>query len=324
VSDVDASLVVPSYRGTAHLPVLFEALRRQDFDGTWEAVIVLDGVVDDSPEIIERFDDLPLRMVAFEENRGRSAALNAGFAAARGRVLIRCDDDLEPHPTYLQDHVAAHAGPEPVGAIGIYRNVFPPTPYSKSYGIRYDEVFRNDAYAAPASGRWRYWAGNCSVPRATFDRVGGYDENFRSYGWEDVDWGYRLHQSGADIRILPELETRHHAANTSTEIRVSRAFMSGGAHYRFDQKHGIEPERPTGGGLRAKVWNAAVGVLAHNGSMARYERCTKVADRLMGAVPLRVDVKVVAVLVEAAAIAGYRAEAERGVRHAPAERAVAG
>ena len=98
VSELDASLVVPSYRGASHLPVLFEALRRQDFDGRWEAVIVLDGVEDESPEIIEKYDDLPLRMVAFEENRGRSAALNVGFAAARGRVLIRCDDDLEPIP----------------------------------------------------------------------------------------------------------------------------------------------------------------------------------------------------------------------------------
>lgn len=310
MSDVDVSLVVPSFRGSFRLPVLFRALRAQDFEGSWEAVIVVDGIVDDSPELVENCDDLPVRLVSFEENRGRSAALNAGFDAARGRVLVRCDDDLEPHSTYLRDHVAAHAGPDPVGAIGICQNLYPETPYAKSYGIHWDEKFRLDAYAAPASGRWRYWAGNCSVTRETFDRVGPYDENFRSYGWEDADWGYRLDQIGVGIEILPELEVRHHAANTSTGIRVSRAFMSGGAHCRFDLKHGIEPHRPTQPGLRPKLWNAGVDVLASGGTMNRFRRYTGIVDRMIRIAPRNVDVKLVAALVEAAAIAGYRTESE--------------
>ena len=95
---LDASVIVPSHRGAHRLPALLDALSRQDHAGPWEVVVVLDGVLDDSPDG-PRVVAGPAPAAGPARPRARaawSAALNDGFAAARGRVLIRCDDDLTP------------------------------------------------------------------------------------------------------------------------------------------------------------------------------------------------------------------------------------
>jgi peptidoglycan/xylan/chitin deacetylase (PgdA/CDA1 family) len=45
---------------------------------------------------------------------------------------------------------------------------------------------------------WRLcYTGNLSLPRALFDRIGGFDGAFSGWGLEDLDLGVRLHQAGA-------------------------------------------------------------------------------------------------------------------------------
>ena len=94
-SMVEVSIVVPSHAGERRLPTILASLRRQTLSDL-EMIVVLDGEVDGSADIVRRAAaDLPVSLVVFPENRGRAAALNAGFRAAKGEVLVRADDDLE-------------------------------------------------------------------------------------------------------------------------------------------------------------------------------------------------------------------------------------
>lgn len=308
MTEPSVSLVIPSYRGAARLPVLFEALRNQDFAGDWEAVVVIDGVVDDSEAVIDGTTGLPLRKVVLPENQGRPSALNAGFDAARGEVLVRCDDDLEPAPDFVRQHHTAHEGGDPRGVLGLVHNVFADADYGRSYGADYDQRFRDDAYAMLPSERWRLWAANCSVPRRLYDQVGHYDPAFRTYGWEDIDWGYRLAQTGAEIVVVPELEVVHHAANSSAEVRVRRAFHAGRSRARFDGKHGLTWPTPEGG-TRAvhAVWDASIRGIARLEREARFVAMARQLDRVLGKLPVRARIKAIALLVESASLAGYRA-----------------
>ncbi|MGN8026985.1 glycosyltransferase family 2 protein [Microbacterium sp. 22242] len=296
-----ASIVVPSRGGAGRLPHLFAALRAQT-ETAWEAIVVIDGDVDGSAQVVAAAgDDLPVRALVLPENRGRSAALNAGFDDARGEVLIRCDDDLRPGPDYVAGHFARHADGNR-GVIGLYRNVYPDTAYARAYGRERDERFRADAYATPADARWRYWAGNVSVTRETYDRVGGYDTAFRAYGWEDVDWGYRLHRAGVEIVLAPELETAHHVAATTTEIRVTRAFLAGAARRAFEAKHGAEALGSVG--ASAGAWGRLVRRTAARYGLGALQRRARTADRVIGRSPRWIAEKHVAWLVESAGLSG--------------------
>lgn len=314
MSPVAASVVVPSYRGAKRLPVLFDALRAQRFAGDWEVIVVLDGLVDDSLDVIDAYTpDLPLRVVCFDENRGRPAALNAGFAAAGGDVLIRCDDDLEPGPSHVADHVLAHRGPVPVGVVGLYRNRFADTAYARAYGHEYDRSVRAGAYSGDLADTRYFWAGNCSVTRATFDLVGPYDEAFRTYGWEDIDWGFRLARTGVRIVLDPRLECVHHAANVDVVTRVSRANQSGAAVAYFDAKHHTRslPGDGPASGVRARLWRASVAAAARRATAEHIGRWGARVDGALPWMPPSLGRRVVAFVVDVAARAGYLGAVDR-------------
>ncbi len=308
MSEARVSVVVPTRGGAKRLPVLFEALARQDFAEPWEVVVVIDGAVDESAQVIaQHAGRLPVRCIEFESNRGRSAALNAGFAEATGDILVRCDDDLVPSPTYVSHHVNAHGGPR-VGAIGLYRNVYPENAYARAYGRHWDVRFRQQAYATPSDQRWRYWAGNVSVSRETWEEVGPYDTSFRSYGWEDVDWGFRLHRLGVPVVLEPELETVHLIAATTTVTRSQRAFYSGAARRHFEEKHDIRPSESSPG-----AWTSAVHATASCLNERRVRRLALIVDSLTPRLPDPTARKLIALSVESAAAAGYGLASNEGL-----------
>ncbi len=312
MTQVDVSIVVPTFRGASRLPVLFEAMRAQDFAGSWELIVVVDGVVDDSVEVAKAATDLPLRLVVLEENQGRSAALNAGFATAQGRLLVRCDDDLEVPSTFVSAHVAAHIGDEPVGAIGLCHDELDGSAYARVYGRPANSRLRDAAYGAPPATWWKYWAANCSIPRAIFDQVGPYDETFRVYGWEDVDWGYRLSRLGVPVVLEKNLEVIHHAASASCAIRVHRAYAGGRAHAHFDYKHGIDEQKIRPAGVVQYAWASGVWLCAQLKREERFVALAGRVDRILDRVPPKIGARMVALLVESGAIAGYRGFSRQG------------
>jgi glycosyltransferase involved in cell wall biosynthesis len=303
-SQVGASIVVPSRGGALRLPVLLSALSRQD-SNDFEVIVVVDGDIDNSAGVLERHASahpgMALQTIVFPENRGRAAALNAGALAARGRVIIRCDDDLEPGADYARAHLAEHQG-EAVGVVGLCRNVFPESAYARVYGQAADARFRSDALATDRDDQWRYWAGNVSVLREVHERLGGYDERYRTYGWEDVDYGYRLQKMGIPIRIQPALTTAHHVAATTTGVRAVRALHAGAAREIFIAKHGAEALRPTP--QRRTLWSTLV---AATSTMAN-ERTIKAGglaiDAASAVLPRWLAEKLVALTVESAGRAG--------------------
>lgn len=299
------SIVVPTRGGRGRLPRLVAALLAQT-DPRWEAIVVVDGDTDDSEGYLRGVDDPRVRSIVLPENRGRVVALNTGFAAAHGDILVRCDDDLEPRPDHVAQRRQLHSDRAPLGIIGLAQNVYPATPYSEVYGSRSDAGLHEQAYTTPPERTWQFWGGNVSVTREAYDAVGGYDPDYRAYGWEDVDFGYRLHLAGVPVVIAPEVEAPHHVAATTTAIRVRRAFYSGAARRTFETKHGasalghIVP--PKG------VWGAAVRFWTLVGSERVLVGAGATADRLIPILPSYVAHKLVALLVESAHLAGRRRE----------------
>lgn len=99
---MDLTIVVPLYNEEESLPELVEWIQRvcDGMSAEYEVVMVDDGSTDSSWEVIEklvgRFQFV--RGIRFQRNYGKSAALQVGFQAARGRVVITIDADLQDSP----------------------------------------------------------------------------------------------------------------------------------------------------------------------------------------------------------------------------------
>ena len=93
------SVIIPVYNCEAFLPECIDSLRGQTMQEI-EMIFVCDASPDDSLSILRRYEaqDSRIRVIAFEENRGVSAARNAGIEVASGEYVIFCDSDdwIEP------------------------------------------------------------------------------------------------------------------------------------------------------------------------------------------------------------------------------------
>ncbi len=302
-----ASVVVPTHRGAHRLPQLLDAMSAQDFDGEWELVIVVDGVVDDSLAILEAEDRVPLRLIVHPESQGVVAALNDAFAKALGDVLIRCDDDLTPAPDYVRLHVAHHEGRTDVGVIGPTRDVFPDTPYARAYGRAATERSLAAAYARPADLAWIGWAANNSIRREAWAKSGGFDPRF-VYG-QDSELGYRLvHDCGVTIVVDRALQVNHRGPSTSATTRIPRAFVSGASKRLFNEVHRqATPPATPANGFVDRVWRAMVAMLSRMlVTKAGYEKLGRLIDHVLKVVPTAVGARLVALGVESAGASGMR------------------
>ena len=96
------SIIVPSYNEAESLPHLAEWIDRvlPEHNLTYEVIIVDDGSTDDTWKVAEELHakNPAWRGIRFRRNYGKSAALNTGFAAAEGDVVITMDADLQDSP----------------------------------------------------------------------------------------------------------------------------------------------------------------------------------------------------------------------------------
>jgi glycosyltransferase involved in cell wall biosynthesis len=99
---MDISVVIPLLNEVESLPVLTEWIMKvmDDNKFSYEIILIDDGSDDGSWEEIERLKAKNSRIsgIKFRRNYGKSAALNIGFEAAKGDVIITMDADLQDSP----------------------------------------------------------------------------------------------------------------------------------------------------------------------------------------------------------------------------------
>ena len=96
------SIVVPVHNESASIPELFVELAASlgAMGHLYEVLAIDDGSTDDSFERLVSIQaaDSRVRVVRFRRNFGQTAAFAAGFALARGQVVVTCDGDLQNDP----------------------------------------------------------------------------------------------------------------------------------------------------------------------------------------------------------------------------------
>lgn len=97
----DFSVVFPVYNEEENIPILLREIAAA-LDGRWtyEIVAVDDGSTDRSLEVLRagRAAYPTLRVLSLERNSGQTAALDAAWRSARGRMVVSLDADLQNDP----------------------------------------------------------------------------------------------------------------------------------------------------------------------------------------------------------------------------------
>lgn len=212
------SVVIPTYNQVECLELTLGSLVRQTAGrDRFEVIVVDDASVQDVRAVVRRHEAaLPVRYVRHDVNRGRSAARNTGVARSRADRLLLMDADSFAAPDLVERHLREPGEPGPDVVFG--RRIEP------SWG-----TFANLRQAVPDEGdllamegdhrdlpqpeggegfdvyrrtAWMFgFTHNLSLSRELYLRIGGFDEGFVRWGYEDTDFTYRIYRHfGRDNR----------------------------------------------------------------------------------------------------------------------------
>jgi GT2 family glycosyltransferase len=210
------TVVIPNWNGKRFLSLCLSSLHRQTFKD-FEVVLVDNGSSDGSVELVEH--DFPeVRVVRHKENKGFSAAVNAGIEACQAEEYVALlNNDTEVHPGWLEALVgAAERHPEAAlfasklvdfhdrrlldGAGDALRRSG--LPYRIGHGEMDHGQFQSEALvfgACAAAALYR---------RSLFEEIGSFDEDFFS-NCEDGDISFRAQLAGHRCVYVPGAVVYH-------------------------------------------------------------------------------------------------------------------
>jgi GT2 family glycosyltransferase len=230
--DRRVSVVIPTYNQSELLAGTLHNLSRQTVPADrYEVVVADDGSTDDTVSVVRSFEGRLAVKYYFQEDLGfrAAAARNGGARMASAPLLVFLDTGSMVGPEFVARHLAAHGGgPSGRAVLGLSYGYNPEAPIEgvdealltqtpeavvARYGndpdfqdIRHPDFVDCGFDLGRRAVPWMlFWTGNCSVAAADFWRVGGFDEDFRGWGGEDIELGHRIHNAGVSLELDPDI-----------------------------------------------------------------------------------------------------------------------
>ena len=196
-------------------------------------------VVDDGSQVPIRVTGPDVRLVRFEENRGPSAARNAGAALATTDFVAFLDSDVIPPADWLtmllghfSDPTVAVVAPRIVG----HSRAASDTSLVERYENGHSSLDMGPEEASVVPGtRVPYVPSAAMVLRRS--AFSGFDETLRVA--EDVDLCWRMHKDGWRIRYDPVAEVAHDHRSSLKAVLDRRRYYGTGASFLADRHGGF-------------------------------------------------------------------------------------
>jgi glycosyltransferase involved in cell wall biosynthesis len=175
------TVIIPTYNRAHLLSRAIRSVLCQTFQ-EWELIIVDDGSVDNTEEIVKGFSDPRVRYIRHQANRGESAARNTGIQMARGKYIAFLDSDDEWLPEKLEKQLK------------IFENSDDEVGVVYTGAVFIDDETGKQRIKKPRAKGWIFIeelafnpVGSPSrvmVKRECFDKCGGFDEKMLLPDWD--------------------------------------------------------------------------------------------------------------------------------------------
>jgi len=198
---MDISIVIPNYNGAKllekNLPKVLEATSLYK-KGKTEIIIVDDASTDKSLDLVK---DKNVVVLKNEKNLGFSSTINNGVKKATGDIVILLNTDVYPQENFLESLIK-HFEDESVFAVGcLDKSIEGEKVVERGRGLgewrrgflihRRGEVNKiNTLWVSGGSGAFR---------KSIWDKLGGLNELYNPFYWEDIDLSYRALKSGYKV-----------------------------------------------------------------------------------------------------------------------------
>ncbi|MBN2096110.1 glycosyltransferase family 2 protein [Candidatus Peregrinibacteria bacterium] len=258
------SVIIPTHNRADTLKTCLEKLMAQK-GVNFEVIVVDDGSTDHTRAAMSDVrcpmsDCTDIRYIKQSASH-QGVARNKGVQAATGDVVVFIGDDIFVGPDFLQKHYDRHAEypDENVAVLGYTTwdpglNVNGYMKFLESSGWQFGYQFLNPGMIGKAEPYKFFYTSNISLKKSFLEKE-KFNEDFKCYGWEDIELGYRLwKRHGMEIYYEPEAKAYHHHEIQPSDLpKKMRAVGRSAVHFQR-----LQPEvRVIPQGLRRRALKLA-------------------------------------------------------------------
>lgn len=215
---IKASVIIPVFNQINSLLVCLKFFAYQTLEPTsYEVIVVDDGSQDDLKNLdscSKLFEQLPYTIkIIHQNNKGRAIARNTGVKYAEADCIVFCDGDRFPENDFLEKHILHHKKFKNTAVFGKPYDFF--GDYNKLDIVNFDTIhkysrtpqyydkiiklYKPNMYTESDIAWISFLVGNSSMMKDTFINVGGFSDDFKSWGFEHYDLALRLMNNNIQI-----------------------------------------------------------------------------------------------------------------------------
>lgn len=221
------SVIIPTYNCAKFICVAIESVLNQSFCD-FELIVVDDGSIDDTKQIVEKYQRLSNKVKYFyQTNKGISAARNKGIAESMGQFITFLDSDDAAGRDCLKLLLQGFENDTIYITTG---KILPFTPYTLIQSIlalRHED----DSCLSGKEYRNTFPITNTMVRKTIFKDVGNFDENMRN--GEDDDFINRVKLSTLKIMYVPEANVFYRYRENFKELMRQKYYYGFGKIYLY-------------------------------------------------------------------------------------------
>jgi len=188
------SIIIPCYNDACYIQQSVQSALDQTYENK-EIIVVDDGSNQKTKEVLKTLKP-KITLLISQENRGTSAARNAGIKASSGTYILVLDSDDYFEPSFCEKAINVFEIQADIRNVTCYAQCFFNNTnlqvYKPQGGKGKDFLMKNSSI------------GNSLYLKKDFLEAGCYDEEMKK-GFEDWEFFIRLHKNGGGTYVIPEV-----------------------------------------------------------------------------------------------------------------------
>lgn len=256
---LELSVIIPTHNRAEILKKCLEHLHNSQFPkNKFEIIIIDDASTDNTEQVVTEAKKQNENIHYFKQKKaGQGVARNFAVTQAKGSVCVLIGDDMFVHKRFLEEHFRIHKLHPEENFACLGQILWDPDINISSFmkWLTQENLFLgrfgghqfayNQLEDRELADYNFFYTSNLSLKTKLLQKH-SFNPWFDSYGWEDIELGYRLEKK-EDLKIIynPEAITYHHHEICFDSFK-DRMISIGRGAIKFQDKHPELQKVPTG------------------------------------------------------------------------------